>query len=141
MGMTLIEEKGNKQLYFTAPDINGGPNSAPMNPIDLSASFPGIVQSANGSYTGEDAVAGSEYSSGAPVRLGQDGWMEGQSGCVVDSQEMVQNGGAGVDMPDLSWCGLNDWIGRNPVLAVLGLVALFYGTRGAASRIRARRAR
>lgn len=127
-----------ESMYQTIPDINGGPNARSMNPIDLTATFPGIVQTANGEYTGQNAATNEPM--GEMVHFGANGWMVGQAGCVRDGAE-IQNGGSGVDMPDVSWCGLNNWIGSHPLLAVAGLALLFYGTRAGAARVRARRTR
>jgi len=128
-----------QESYQTMPDINGGPNRNAMSPVDLQATFPGMVQTANGVYTGDLNPLGGEL--GQPVHLGADGWMVGQDGCMVDGQVVQGPGVASVDLPDMSWCGVNDWVDRNKGLAAIGLVALFVATRAGARKIRERRAR
>jgi len=142
--MTFVEQQiGPKEfiggVYQTLPDINGGPNRNAMAPVDLQATFPGITQTANGAYTGELDNAG--IGMGQPVHLGADGWMVGQDGCIRDGYEVQGPGMASVDLPDMSWCGVNDWVDRNKGLAALGLVALFMATRAGARKIRERRAK
>ena len=127
-----------QESYQSMPDINGGPNRLDvLSPMDLQATFPGIVQTARGEYTGD---LGYEGPAGRPVHLGQDGWMVGQAGCMMDSQSAQGSGMSSVDLPDMSWCGVNDWVDRNKGLAMVGLVALFVGTRAGARKIRERRA-
>jgi hypothetical protein len=168
--MTFIQEEIRPGVMIdgvwqTMPDINGGPNridqltefpgwfpngesegivsaggnaGAALTIESIQATFPGMVQTANGKYTGE--VTGSD-ADGMPVHFGADGWMVGQTGCILDERVYMGSGVASLDLPDLSWCGVNEWIGRNRGLAALGLIGLFMVTKVGARKVRERRAR